>query len=408
MSEFHPHPPQVRQIASAGTHGIVARRLANARVKRVALIVLALLALGTVGTVIGRVVHFRDLRTTTEANLRTYVNTITVARNQDAETILLPGTLQGFIESPIYARTSGYVLKWERDIGARVAKGELLAELDTPEVDQQLAQAVATRAQVASSLELARTSAERWESLRARDAVSQQELDERRSAYVQAKANLEAAEANVRRLQELEGFKRITAPYAGLVTRRNVDVGDLVDAGSNGGNARALFTMAQTDPLRVYVYVPQSEASRVKVGQTVSINQSEMPGRLFGGTISNTAGAIDTSTRTLQIEVHLPNRDGQLLPGAFVQVELPIGDNRNLVVPSNTLLFRPDGVKVAIVTPQGKIRLQPVKVGRDFGQSIEILSGVTIGDQLTLNPADSLAEGDEVIAQPSTSAKAKL
>jgi RND family efflux transporter MFP subunit len=376
------------------------------RARRATILIAVLLALGAAGTVIGRVVRMRDLQATTQLQARTYVSTTRIEPGKGGETLALPGTLQGFIESPIYARTSGYLLHWHRDIGARVQKGELLAELDTPEVDQQLAQATATREQAASSMELAKSSAERWESLRLRDAVSQQELDERRSAFAQAQASLAAADANVRRLHDLEGFKRIVAPFSGVVTRRNVDVGDLIDAG-NGGVSRALFTLAQTDPLRVYVYVPQTYAGLVRVGETIAVTQSEMPGVRFRGTVSRTAGAIDTGTRTLQVEVSLPNHEGRLLPGAYVQLDLPVGNSNNLLAPSNSLLFRPEGPRVATVDADGRVHLQPVTIGRDFGQSVELLSGIQVGDQLILNPADSLAEGDLVNFQPPSVDKAK-
>jgi len=374
--------------------------------QRSALLIVVLLALGAAGTGIARYLHARDLEAITAAQAISYVTTTTVQASKGGEKLVLPGTLQGFIESPIYARTSGYVLRWNRDIGAHVRKGEVLAELDTPEVDQQLAQARAAREQAASSLDLAKSSAERWESLRQRDAVSQQELDERRSTYIQAQANLAAANANEQRLRNLEGFKRIVAPFDGVVTRRNVDVGDLVDAG-NGGAARALFTLAQTDPLRVYVYVPQSYSALVHPGDAVTVTQAEMHGAAFRGTISRTAGAIDTATRTLQVEVSLPNKDGRLLPGAYAQIELPVGTSGNLLAPSNSLMFRAEGPRVAIVDGTGHIRLQPITVGRDFGQSIELLSGIHPGDQLVLNPADSLADGDVVAVRPPAAPKGK-
>jgi len=408
MSESHHSSLGIHGTSSArgAAVGPVPRVRMLLRARRATILIVVLLALGAAGTVIGRVVRMRDLQATTQLQARTYVSTTRIEPGQGGETLALPGTLQGFIESPIYARTSGYLLRWNRDIGARVQKGELLAELDTPEVDQQLAQATATREQAASSLELAKSSAERWESLRLRDAVSQQELDERRSAYSQAQANLAAADANVRRLHDLEGFKRIVAPFSGVVTRRNVDVGDLIDAG-NGGVSRALFTLAQTDPLRVYVYVPQTYAGLVRVGETIAVTQSEMPGVRFRGTISRTAGAIDTVTRTLQVEVSLPNREGRLLPGAYVQLDLPVGNSNNLLAPSNSLLFRPEGPRVATVDADGRVHLQAVTIGRDFGQSVELLSGIQVGDQLILNPADSLAEGDVVNFQPPSADKAK-
>ncbi len=392
--------------SSGAGSGVLARSRMLIRARRSAVVIVVLLALGAAGTVIGRVVRFRDLRVTTDEQARTYVTTTVVQAGKGNETLALPGTLQGFIESPIYARTSGYVLRWHHDIGDRVQKGEILTELDTPEVDQQLAQAKAARAQAASSLELAKSSAERWESLRLRDAVSQQELDERRSANLQAQANLAAAEANVQRLQNLEEFKRVVAPFAGVVTRRNIDVGDLIDAG-NGGAGRALFTLSQTDPLRVYIYVPQTYANHVRAGQDVEVSQSETPGQTLHGIVRRTAGAIDTATRTLQIEINLPNRDGRLLPGSYVQVNLPTGTNQNLLAPSNSLLFRPEGTRVALVDSGGHVHLQPVTVGRDFGQTIELLSGIKVGDQLILNPADSLAEGDQVTVRAPAPAKEK-
>ena len=408
MSDSH-HSSLGIHSASSGqprAAGAMPRTRMLLRARRATIVIVVLLALGAASTVIGRVVRMRDLQTTTQLQARTFVSTTRIEEGKGGETLALPGTLQGFIESPIYARTSGYLLRWNRDIGARVEKGELLAELDTPEVDQQLAQATAAREQAASSLELAKSSAERWESLRLRDAVSQQELDERRSAFSQAQANLAAADANVRRLRELEGFKHIVAPFSGVVTRRNIDVGDLVDAG-NGGVSRALFTLAQTDPLRVYVYVPQTYAGLVRIGEAIAVTQSEIPGVRFRGTVSRTAGAIDTVTRTLQVEVSLPNHEGRLLPGAYVQLELPVGNSNNLLAPSNCLLFRPEGPRVAVVNADGRVHLQPVTIGRDFGQSVELLSGINIGDQLILNPADSLAEGDVVSFQPPTKDKDK-
>lgn len=394
-----------KQHSDLGIHSVAGRPAvaprrdqALRRARGAALAVLGLLGLGAAGTVIGRAIHARDLRAATAAQAVNYVTTITVAPPAHGETIELPGTLQGFIESPIYARTAGYVIRWHHDIGAHVHKGELLAEIDTPEVDQQLAQATAAREQTASSLELAKISAERWEGLRTRDAVSQQELDERRSAYLQAKANLDAADANVRRLRDLEGFKRVVAPFDGVVTRRNIDVGDLIDPG-NGGAGRALFAMAQTDPLRVYIYVPQAYANTVHAGEHVQITQPELHDEVFAGNVKRTAGAIDLSTRTLQVEVNLPNREGRLLPGAYVQVRIPVSDSGNLVAPSNSLIFRAQGTQVAVVGPGGRVHLAKVTVGRDFGQSIELLSGVKVGDQLILNPADSLAEGDVVKVQ---------
>ena len=283
-----------------------------------------------------------------------------------------------------------------RTSAARVEKGELLAEIETPEIDQQLSQAIAARQQAAASLDLARSTIERWESLRKKDAVSQQELDERRSANAQAVANLAAADANVERLRQLEGFKRIVAPFAGVITRRNVDVGDLIDAGSSGG--RALFLLAQTDPLRVYVNVPQTYSQLIKPGQKVVVTQAELRGRTFEGEVARTSASIDTTTRTMQVEVALPNRDGTLLPGAFVQVSLPLAASKALQIPD-------DGAADSRRRHSGCGR----RCARHASTCARFASAATTArrsrcstastgtEQLVLNPSDSLAEGDQVI-----------
>ena len=231
-----------------------------------------------------------------------------------------PARCRAALQAPIAARASGYLKRWTKDIGSRVEKGELLAEIESPEIDQQLSQAIAARQQTAASLALAKSTIERWEALRKKDVVSQQELDERRSAAAQATANLAAADANVERLRQMEGFKRVVAPFSGVITRRNVDVGDLIDSAA----ARPLFVLTQTDPLRVYVNVPQSYAQLVKPGQKVVVTQAELRGQTFDGEVARTAGSIDTATRTMQVEITLANRDGALLPGAYVQVALPL------------------------------------------------------------------------------------
>lgn len=363
----------------------------------IALIVLALLAIGAVRTVLIRNAQARKLEAAMSSLGKRYVTTIRAESAPGNRNTVLPGTLQGFVESPIYARSNGYLLRWYKDIGSSVKKGEVLADIDTPEIDQQLAQAIAARRQTAASLDLAKSSVERWEQMRQRDVVSQQELDERKSAYAQAQANLAAADADVSRLQNLAGFKRVVAPFSGVITRRNVDIGDLISP-ATGDASRALFVLAQTDPLKVYVYVPQAYANLVKVGQQVEVTQSEMPGQVFHGKIERTAGAIDTATRTLQIEVSLPNREGKLLPGAYVQVALPAGAAKTLTIPTNALLFRGEGPRAAIVGNDSKVKLQPVTIGQDFGSTLEILSGIQPGDRLILNPPDSLADGDDVVA----------
>ena len=301
------------------------------------------------------------------------------------------------IEATVYARSSGYVVRWTQDIGASVKKGELLAEITAPEIDQQLHQAEATQAQTAASEALAKSTAQRWQSLREKDAVTQQDLDERLSAYKQAQSDLAAAEANALRLRSLQGFNRVVAPFDGVVTRRNIDVGDLVDAGNGGGTGRALFSVAQVDPLRLYVYVPQTYASQIKIGDPVTVTLAERRGEQYQGTIARTARAIDTTTRTMQVEIRVPNPKGELIAGSYVQVLLPIkGDNTGLVVPTNALLFRPQGSCVAVVDGGGHVHLNLVKLGTDFGTMVQVLNGLNSSDRIVLNPADSLADGDVV------------
>ena len=368
------------------------------RARVLMLVMLLLLAAGAGRTMLSRISNANALEAGTAERAKVYVKTALPKSDAAGQTVSLPGTLQGYVQSPIAARASGYIKRWTHDIGSRVAKGALLAEIEAPEIDQQLSQAIAVREQTASSLGLAKSTRERWEALKKRDAVSQQDLDEKRSGEVQATANLAAADANVERLRQLEGFKRVVAPFAGVITRRNVDVGDLIDAG--GGAGRVLFTLAQTDPLRVYIYVPQAYSQLVKPGQEVSITQAELRGQVFRGTVARTAGSIDAATRTMQVEIQLPNRDGLLLPGAYVQAALPLAASKALVIPANTLMIRGAGTLVAVVGADGRIKLNPIKVGRNYGQTVEVLDGVSATDQLVLNPSDSLGEGDTVTVVP--------
>jgi RND family efflux transporter MFP subunit len=360
------------------------------------------LLIGAVVVIVLRSFQAHALESSTALHAKQYVTTIVPKSGGDGQPLTLPGTLLGVIESTVYARSNGYVVRWVKDIGASVKKGELLAEITAPEIDQELSQAVSSRAQAAASAELAKSTADRWQALRQKDAVTQQDLDERLSAYNQAAANLAAADANVGRLRKLQGFNQVVAPFDGVVTRRNVDVGDLVNAG-NGGTGQALFAVAQVDPLRLYVYVPQVYAGQVKVGDAVTVTLAERVGKQYQGTVARTARAIDTATRTMQVEIRVPNPDDVLISGSYVQVTLPINvDSKALVVPTNVLLFRPEGTRIALVDSGGHVRLTLVKLGTDFGDSVEILSGLNASDRIVLNPADSLADGD-VVTLPATS-----
>lgn len=360
---------------------------------------LALLLAGAIITVVQRMSHAKALDVRTVSQNRQHVVTVQALSANRAQPIVLPGTLQGSIEAPIHARSAGYVLRWTSDIGSRVRKGDLLAEIATPEVDQQLSQAQAARPQIAATVELAKSSFARWQSLRKQDAVSQQELDERQSNLAQAQANLAAADANINRLRELKSFQRIVAPFAGTVTRRNINIGDLIDAG-NGGAAKALFTLAQTDALKVYVYVPQAYAQLIKTGASVDVTQAELQGQVFKGIVARSAGAIDAASRTLQIEVSLPNADGKLLAGTYVNVAMPTLARQSLSVPTNSLLLRAEGPRIGVVDANNRVTLHAVSLGADFGQTVEILSGINSNDQLVVNPSDSLADGDVVVVAP--------
>lgn len=360
----------------------------------VAVIVLVVLALAGAATVISRLHTEKVLAKDTDVAAVPVVSVIRPTAENPEQDLMLPGTLQAYVESPIYARTSGYLEKWYRDIGSKVKKGELLADIATPEVDQELMQARAARQQQQTALQLAQSSASRWQDLRKSDSVSQQETDERTSAFQQAQANVAASDANVRRLEQLESFKHVYAPFSGVITKRNVDPGALINAGAAG---REMFDVAQVDPLRVYVNVPQAYAPDIKVGAAAYITLEELAGQKFVGKIARTADAIDPTTRTLLTEVDIPNKDGRLLPGSFGQVHFAISAVvRKMVIPVNAMLFRSEGPRVAVVGDDGKAHLRAITIGRDYGATLEILTGIDANDRIINNPPDSIEEGQQV------------
>lgn len=363
---------------------------------RLLAIVVILLVVGGAFSVARRFSERKALADETEVLSVPTVAVVKPAAEPSSDELVLPAQLQAFVESPIYARTNGYLLRWYKDIGSHVKKGELLASIDTPEVDQELSQAKAARQQIQAQLELAKTSAERWNNLRKSDSVSQQEADQETSAYTQAQANLAAADANVHRLNDMESFKNIYAPFSGVITQRNTDVGALISAGSSSGQ-KGLFNLAQLDPLRVYVSIPQIYSPSVRPGMTAYIELDEYPGQKFTGKVVRSADAIDPATRTLLTEVDVDNGNGHLLPGAYAQVHfaIPVPMTR-ISVPVNVLLFRAEGPRIAVVGPDKKIKLKPVVIGRDFGTKVEILNGLNADDQIVVNPADSLEDGEQV------------
>lgn len=359
-------------------------------------LVLLVLGIGAVITVVSRMHTSRVLADETQKAAIPTVSVVHPIAEAADEELILPGTLQAYEESPIYARTNGYLLRWYKDIGSRVTKGELLADIDTPEVDQELMQARANRQQILAQLDLAKINADRYVSLRKTDSVSQQEADQQSSSYQQSKANLDAADANVRRLEQLESFKHVYAPFSGVLTKRNVDPGMLINAGSAGAG-KELFDLARVDPLRVYVSVPQSYAPAIKVGMDATVTMQEYPGQKSKGTVARTAEAIDPMTRTLLTEVDVPNKDGHLLPGSYGEVHFTAGINaKKITVPVNSMLFRQEGPRVAVVLADNKVQLRPITIGRDYGATLEILGGVGVDERVIVNPSDSLEDGQLV------------
>src|SRR5215467_383500 len=363
-----------------------------------AALLFVVLALALVGafTLLQRKSQYAALAKETEALAIPTVAVVHPAVEDSEEGLVLPGTLQAYVESPIYARTNGYLKKWYRDIGSRVRQGELLADIDTPEVDQQLVQAKADLETAKANANLSRITATRYEELIKTDGVSKQEVDNAQGDFAAKQATVASSEANVHRLADLESFKHIYAPFSGVITRRNVDTGTLVNAG-NGGSSQQLFALAQTDPIRVYLNVPESAAPSIKTDMKAGLELAQFPGRKIEGKVVRTAEAIDPGTRTLLTEVDVPNKAGELLPGGYAQVHLDVkisGDR--LQVPVNALLFRSEGLRAVVIDQNHKTHLQALTIGRDFGTSLEVLQGLTGNDWIVINPPDSLEDNQQV------------
>jgi RND family efflux transporter MFP subunit len=376
----------------------------------VLVVLVVLLVVAGVFTLVQRRSQYQALAKETETRAVPTVSVVHPIAAADAEDLVLPSTMQAYVESPIYARTSGYLKKWYHDIGTRVRKGELLAEIDTPEVDQQLAQSRAELGTAQANQNLSQITATRYEGLLKQDSVSKQEADNASGDLAAKRANTQSAEANVRRLQETESFKHIYAPFSGVITRRNVDLGNLINAG-NGGSAQELFSLAQTDPIRVFVNVPEVSAPAIHTGLEAYVELQQFPGQKFYGKVARTADSIDLNTRTLLTEVDVPNKTGQLLPGGYAQVHLEVKvAGARLNVPVNALLFRSEGLRAVVVDDNHKTHLQPLTIGRDYGTSLEVLQGLKPTDWIVINPADSLDEGVQVnvkqMAQTATPAPA--
>jgi RND family efflux transporter MFP subunit len=310
-----------------------------------------------------------------------------------SEELVLPANIQAFVEAPIYARTHGYLMHWFFDIGAHVRQGQLMAEIDTPEVDQQLAQARADLKSIQANLELAHSTAVRWQSLLEKHAVSKQETDQALSDFASKQAAVDASMANVRRLEQLQSYEKVYAPFDGVVTARETDIGALIDGDSS---PKELFHLAAIDKLRVYVPVPEVSAAAARTGAQVTLTSDQFPNQIFHGTLVRDSNAIDSQSRTLNVEVDVDNSSGKLMPGsyAFVHIRVPGGAN-GLVIPATTLLFRAQGLQVGVVR-NGRAELVPITIGRDYGATVEVASGLQRSDAVIVSPSDSLIGGTPV------------
>ena len=328
------------------------------------------------------------------------IPTVTVTRPKPGapmQEIVLPGDMQAYIDAPIYARTNGYLKSWSADIGAHVKTGQLLAEIDAPEVDQQLQQARADLATAEANLRLAEITAARYMDLLKTDSVAQQDVDNATGNADARRTTVESARSNVKRLEDLQSFEKIYAPFDGVITARNTDIGALIDSGSSGGTTRELFHIAATDRLRIYVNVPQIYSPHIRPGLHADLSLTEFPGRKFAGTVVRDSGAIDNSTRTLLTEIDVNNSTGELKPGSYVEVHLAMPSSvTTFTLPVNATIFKSAGMQVAVVKNGKTISLIPITPGRDFGTEVEVLAGLKGDESVVLNPPDSLAEGQAV------------
>jgi RND family efflux transporter MFP subunit len=349
-----------------------------------------------VGGIHARVRAEKTLTTITREDAVLAVAVTSPVEGAAGQEIMLPANTQAFIDTPIYARTSGYLRKWYADIGTRVHSGQLLAEIETPELDEQVEQAQSDLAAAQANRQLAQITADRWTKLLVKNAVSKQETDQATSDLIARQSVLAAAQANVRRLQQLQGFEKVYAPFDGVITARNIDIGALIQAGDINSPKLELFHMASTDKLRLFVPVPEVYANEVHNGDHVAVTSDAIPDAKFTGTIVRNSDSIDISNRTLNVEVDVINTERKLFPGQYAFIHLAIPpSNSSMTLPSNTLLFRKEGLRVGVVR-DGRVQLAPVRVGQDYGAKVEIISGLAPADQVILNPPDSLAQGERV------------
>ncbi|HZY74612.1 MAG TPA: efflux RND transporter periplasmic adaptor subunit [Edaphobacter sp.] len=368
----------------------------------VAILVLALFVI-TILVITGIVPRLRagkTLAAETDALATPTVLVVQPKRGAPSQEILLPGNIQAFVDAPIYARTNGYLKRWYFDIGAHVKRGQLLAEIESPEVDHQLAQAQADLGTALANAHLSQVTADRYTDLLKKNAVSQQDTDNAVSDLAARNATVKAAQANVDRLKQLVGFEKIYAPFDGVVTARNTDIGQLIDSGATGGQARSLFQIAAISRLRVFINVPQIYSQLATPGLTADLTFAEFPGRRFQGRLVRTSRSIDPVSRTLNVEVDVDNAKGELLPGAFTEVHLKLRKEvPTLTVPVSALLFRQEGLRVVVAKSDNTAKLLPITLGRDFGNFVEVSTGLTGQERIVSNPPDSIIDGERLNVQ---------
>ena len=367
----------------------------------ITVIVLAIIAAVVIGGIVPRLRAKEALQKETYDLAVPTVNVAHAKQGAPQTEIVLPGNMQAFTESPIYARTSGYLKKWYVDIGGRVKTGQLLAEIETPEVDQQLQQARSQLNTAKANYNLAQITSNRYQELKNTDSVAQQDVDNALGSERANSATVSAAEYQVKYLEQLESFRKIYAPFDGIITVRNTDVGHLINSGAGSPTAE-LFHIAAIHTLRVYINVPQQFSPAAKPGLPATLTLQEFPGRKFKGTLVRTANAIDLATRTLLVEVDVENPTGELLPGAFAEVHLAVPSGApTFILPVSALIFRAQGLQVGVVKDGNHAQLANIILGRDFGNEVEVVSGLQADDQVIINPPDSLISGEEVrVAQP--------
>jgi RND family efflux transporter MFP subunit len=382
-SSTTPPPPSVADAAASS----------GAKLRHAGIVAALIVVVGLAAGLIPRWHHRVALREETRELAIQTVAVVSPAPGTAAAGLTLPAEVKPLLEAPIYARASGYLKRWLVDIGAQVKEGQLLAEIDAPELNQELAQARAQLNQAEATLSLAKTTAARWTDLLKTASVSEQEDAEKQADLQLKSAMVEAARSNVRRLEDLQGFEKVTAPFSGIITARNIDVGQLIAAGSN----RELFRLAQTGTLRIYARVPQNAAHSVVPGQMAELLLPEAPGQAFPAKVVRTAGAVSADSRTLLVELAVDNPRGEILAGGYAQVRFTEAKpDATLTLPSNTLLFRSEGLQVGVVGSDQKVVLKSITIGRDFGPTVEVLNGVSAADRVILNPSDSLVTGATV------------